>query len=143
MRFEQIQKRLSAMPEVAAWADLRDLVSRTASRRSTPVWEYPLLACRAVGGEEEAALPAAAAIYCSLLSIHLVDDLLDEDPRGAYRRLGAGAAANLALALQAAGHRLLDEAPAPAETRAELIVAETARGAGSALAERLHREGMI
>lgn len=31
----------------------------------------------------------------------------------------------------------------PAETRAELIVAETARGAGSALAERLHREGMI
>ena len=31
----------------------------------------------------------------------------------------------------------------PAETRAELIAAETARAAGSALAERLHREGMI
>ena len=31
----------------------------------------------------------------------------------------------------------------PAETRAELIAAENARAAGSALAERLHREGMI
>lgn len=31
----------------------------------------------------------------------------------------------------------------PPEARAELIVAETARAAGSALAERLHREGMI
>ena len=31
----------------------------------------------------------------------------------------------------------------PAETRAELIAAETARAAGGALAERLHREGMI
>jgi electron transfer flavoprotein beta subunit len=31
----------------------------------------------------------------------------------------------------------------PAETRAELIAGETARAAGSALAERLHREGMI
>lgn len=31
----------------------------------------------------------------------------------------------------------------PAETRAELIVAENARAAGGALAERLHREGMI
>lgn len=124
--FEQIHGRLHAMPEVAAWADLRDLVARTAARRSTPVWEYPLLACRAVGGDEEAALPAAAAIYCSLAAIHLVDDLLDEDPRGTYRRLGAGRAANLALALQGAGHRLLDEAPAPAETRA-LLQASLAR----------------
>jgi electron transfer flavoprotein beta subunit len=31
----------------------------------------------------------------------------------------------------------------PAETRAELITAETARAAGGALAERLHQEGMI
>jgi electron transfer flavoprotein beta subunit len=31
----------------------------------------------------------------------------------------------------------------PAETRAELIAAENARAAGIALAERLHREGMI
>lgn len=120
MRFELIQERLLALPEVACWGDLRELVSRVAPRRATSVWEYPVLACHAVGGHPERALPAAGAVFCSLLAIHLVDDLLDEDPRGTYRRLGAGAAANMALALQAAGHRLLDEAPAAPEVRAAL-----------------------
>lgn len=120
MRFELIQERLLALPEVAQWADLRGLVASMAPRRATSVWDYPALACRAVGGDPQRALPACGAVFCSLLAIHLVDDMLDDDPHGTYRRLGAGAAANMALALQAAGHRLLDEAPVAAESRAAL-----------------------
>ena len=53
--------------------------------------------------------PAAAAVFCSLISIHLVDDMLDDDPKGDYHRLGTGRAANLGLAFQAAGHLVLDD----------------------------------
>ncbi len=120
MHLALIQQRLLTLPEVAQWADLRALLERPARQRATSVWEYPALACQAVGGAPEAALPAVTAVYTSLLAIHLVDDLLDDDPRGLYRRLGAGTAANLALALQAAGHRELDRVPATAETRALL-----------------------
>src|SRR6185369_12558508 len=67
------------------------------------------IACRAVGGSEEAVIPAAAATFCALASIHLVDDMLDDDPAGDYHRLGVGNTANLALAFQAAGHRVLDD----------------------------------
>lgn len=54
-------------------------------------------------------MPGAAAVFCSVVSIHLVDDMLDNDPKGDYHTLGIGPAANLALAFQAAGHRLLDD----------------------------------
>jgi geranylgeranyl diphosphate synthase type I len=120
MPFERIQQRLRALPEIARWPDLLDLVERAVHQEGRSVWDYPVLACRAVGGSEEAALPASAAVFCALASIHLVDDLLDEDPRGDYRRLGAGNAANLALALQAAGHRALEEAAVPATARSVL-----------------------
>jgi geranylgeranyl pyrophosphate synthase len=64
------------------------------------------------------ALPGAAAVFCSLLSIHLVDDMLDDEPFGQFRRLGAGPTANLALAFQAAGHRLLSDPSLGAVTSA-------------------------
>jgi geranylgeranyl pyrophosphate synthase len=73
-----------------------------------------------VGGREETALPAAAAVFCSLISIHLVDDMLDAEPLGDFRQLGEGRTANLALAFQAAGHLLLEGAEAPAEIRSQL-----------------------
>jgi geranylgeranyl pyrophosphate synthase len=66
------------------------------------------------------ALRGSAAILCSLISIHLVDDMLDEDPGGTHHRLGTGITANLALAFQAAGHQVLDETTLPPHTRATL-----------------------
>jgi len=48
-----------------------------------------------------------AAVGCVQLSIILVDDLLDEDPRGAYVKWGAGTAANLAVAFQSAAAQLV------------------------------------
>ncbi|MEM1182355.1 MAG: polyprenyl synthetase family protein, partial [Acidobacteriota bacterium] len=42
-------------------------------------------------------------------SIHLVDDLLDEDPDGLQHRIGAGGAANAALGFQSIATRLLED----------------------------------
>jgi geranylgeranyl pyrophosphate synthase len=107
MGFEEMKAQVRAIPEVAAWPEMLELIERVGHREGMSVWDYPVAACRAVGGTAEDAQPGAAAVFCSLLSIHLVDDILDEDPRGDHIRLGTGPAANLALAFQAAGHRLL------------------------------------
>ncbi len=101
---------------------------------ATPCWEYPRLACEAVGGSHDQARPGMAAAVCLLLSIHVIDDLLDDDPAGLYRRIGSGRAANLALALQAAASRVLERADIRSEQRlaAQACVARaafaTARG---------------
>jgi geranylgeranyl diphosphate synthase type I len=108
------------MPHLAAWPQTLELIERALHRDMQSVWDYPAVACEAVGGTAEAAMAGAAAIFCSLVSIHLVDDMLDDDPQGDFRQLGAGAAANLALAFQAAGHCQLDEPAVAPAIRAEL-----------------------
>ena len=55
---------------------MRDFVEHAVHEEGS-VWEYPAVACHAFGGIEEAALPAAAAVFCSVASIRLVDDILD------------------------------------------------------------------
>lgn len=109
MRFERMKSKIRALREVSAWPEMSDLIDRAIHREWISVWDYPVVACQAVGETEEQALPGAAAVFCSVVSIHLVDDMLDDDPRGDYHRLGIGPTANLALAFQAAGHRLLDD----------------------------------
>lgn len=118
MNFEGMRERVRNLREISRWPQALKLIDRTVHRESISVWEYPVAACQAVGGGEDEALPAAAAVFCSMISIHLVDDILDDDPRGDYRRIGAGPAANLALAFQAAGHLLLADAAVEAEIRA-------------------------
>ena len=120
MRFEHLKQRVRDLKEVSSWPQMLELVERATHRENISVWDYPVAACRAVGGTEEAALPAAAAVFCSVVSIHLVDDMLDEDPRGDYLWLGNGNAANLGLAFQAAGHRVLDDPAAPPDVRVAL-----------------------
>jgi geranylgeranyl pyrophosphate synthase len=92
---------LTQLPALREREEARAMVRRIAARQPRD-WLLPLRACRAVGGREEPALPVAAAIAGLHLSILLVDDMLDEDPRGEYRRTGYGAAANLTLLFQAA-----------------------------------------
>ena len=120
MRFDELKSRVRNLEIVASWPQMLDLVERMVHKESLSIWEHPVSACRAVGGGEDAALPASAAVFCSVLSIHLVDDMLDDDPRGDYRVLGVGPAANLGLAFQAAGHLLLEQADASPEIRAAL-----------------------
>src|SRR5215213_3937205 len=120
MSLERTKDLILALRSVAEWPEMAELVQRVQPRGLFGVWDHPKAACEAVGGSPEAAEPGSAAILCSLLSIHLVDDLLDEDPDGDYRRLGPGSAANLALAFQAAGHQILDGARPGPQIRAAL-----------------------
>jgi geranylgeranyl pyrophosphate synthase len=120
LRFERLKARVRALPQAAAWPQMLEMIERAVERDLLAVWELPFLSCVAVGGTAEAAFPGAAAAFCSLTSIHLVDDLLDDDPDGDFRRFGAGPTANLALAFQAAGHCLLDDPGVAPAVRAEL-----------------------
>lgn len=121
MDLQSTKDVILALRPVAAWPQMVELVERVQSRGEVlGVLEYPEAACEAVGGSPDAAWRGSAAILCSLISIHLVDDMLDEDPSGDYRRLGPGVTANLALAFQAAAHQVLDEATLPPQTRSLL-----------------------
>jgi hypothetical protein len=59
-------------------------------------WQFPVLACHAMGGTGKHAVPAAAAIGCMQVSIILIDNLFDKVPWGEYHAIGEAAAANLA-----------------------------------------------
>jgi geranylgeranyl pyrophosphate synthase len=120
MGFAKMKQHILTIPEVATWPQMKEIVERAVHQDWRSLWDYPFIACRAVGGREEAVVPGAAAIFCALASVHLVDDMLDDDPAGDYHTLGIGTAANLALAFQAAGHRLLDDPGGDGSVRAEL-----------------------
>jgi geranylgeranyl pyrophosphate synthase len=117
MAFEEIKAGLRAMAEVKRWPELAAMIERPVHRESASAWDYPILACQAVGSRPEAALPGATAVFCAMISIHLVDDMLDDDPAGDFHRLGAGVVANVSLAFQALGHRALAAPAVPAEVR--------------------------
>jgi geranylgeranyl pyrophosphate synthase len=107
MSIEAIRSLVLQLPEVADWPQVAGLLDRELPSSALYTWDYCRAACLAVGGSPADSLPGEAAILCSLLSIHLVDDVLDEDERGLYRKLGAGQVANMALGLQGAAGRLL------------------------------------
>ncbi|MFH1635153.1 MAG: polyprenyl synthetase family protein, partial [Chloroflexota bacterium] len=101
---------------VQEWPDARAILERAQPKKPRD-WYLPVLACEAVGGSCIKAIPAAAAIGCMQISIILVDDLLDNDPRGEYHRIGAPATANLAIAFQAAGMDAIAQSDAGAVTK--------------------------
>jgi geranylgeranyl pyrophosphate synthase len=93
---------LLSFPIFDAWHEMRTILQRVAAGRPRD-WQLPIMACQAVGASAEQAFPASAALACAQIGIILVDDMLDDDPRGEYHRVGSGRAANFALAFQAAG----------------------------------------
>jgi geranylgeranyl pyrophosphate synthase len=62
-----------------------------------------------VGGKSEQSSFAVMAVACAHIGILLVDDMLDADPRGDYRRMGMPASSNLACAFQAAALHALSQ----------------------------------
>ncbi|WP_420631068.1 polyprenyl synthetase family protein [Candidatus Leptofilum sp.] len=108
-------------PEVAAWPAMQDVWHHYAKNPSS--WRLPELACRAVGGDVAAVVSLVTAVACCHISIVLVDDILDDDPKGLYRQLGAGVAANLALAFQAVAYRIVQGTTG---TAVPLLLAELA-----------------
>ena len=106
---DRLRDQVKALPGVRDWTSLEDLLDRLAVP-AVPIWDYPMLTCEAAGGEPVQALPAAASLVCLCASINVVDDILDDDAGGPYEEHGAGRAANLALALQAAATQLIADA---------------------------------
>lgn len=142
MSFEPMKQRILAVPEVAAWPQLVEIVGRAEHEEWRSLWDYPFIACRAVGGRKESVIPAAAAIFCALASIHLVDDMLDDDPAGDYHTLGVGNTANLALAFQAAGHLVLDDPSLDGAVRAEIQALFARMSLGTAFGQNLDTRDM-
>lgn len=137
MALGAILSLVSSIPEVAGMPDMRAYLDRRVAPGSLPCWDYVPLACAAVGGIPEASLPAAAAIFAQLAAIHLVDDLLDEDPVGLQHSVGSGRAANLALSFSALSHRVLAESELDPTLQCELQGRLARMAMGTALAQDL------
>jgi len=70
-------------------------------------WIIPSLVGEALSGGVEQTIPAMAAIACLHISIILIDDMLDNDPRGEQFNIGLPMTANLATAFQALGFEVI------------------------------------
>lgn len=111
---------LLTLPIFDSWPEMRTILQRAASLRPRD-WQLPVVACQAVGEPPEKAIPASAALACAQISIILVDDMLDDDPRGEYRRIGSGRASNFAIAFQAAALDALVGSQASSSVRLEAL----------------------
>jgi geranylgeranyl pyrophosphate synthase len=106
MNLHLIREQILSLPEVSSFTELKDLLHKTADREGAS-WDYCFNACESVGGSATQAVHAAGANLCLLISIHLVDDLLDNDPKGLYHQLGSGTTANMSLAFQSIASKLI------------------------------------
>lgn len=106
---QQLREVVLSLPRVANWPELVQLWQE-ATAQERPDWHLPLTVLQSMALGESPHVPRVmAAVGCVQLSIILVDDLLDEDPRGAYVKWGVGVAANLAVAFQAAAAQLITD----------------------------------
>lgn len=100
--------------------------------------ELALRACRAAGGRDRAAYPAAASLHALHAGIHLVDDLIDGEERSCVD-LPPGLRANLALALQCIAIEVLENTPR--DRRAALMLAAAAAGRETSRGQELDANG--
>ena len=113
--FSQLVEEFSELPHVKDWGELKAIFQRAALAKPKH-WLLPLRTCESVGGDVSTgfgqaqsasstpgqAFPALLAVACGHIGIILVDDMLDEDPRGIHVGAGKAATANMASALQSA-----------------------------------------
>lgn len=120
MCLSEVVAQVLDLPVVAAWPEMANIFDYAMTQHRIKLWEFPVLASQAVGGEVSTAVLGAASFSCLQLSLMLVDDMLDEDPRGMYHRLGQAATANLAFAFQSAAFCVIDQAAVETERRAAI-----------------------
>jgi geranylgeranyl pyrophosphate synthase len=114
--YEEIIGSFAKLPHINQWGQALELMQRVGAHKPYH-WLLPVRACAAVGGTAEQGIAAALAVACCHVSIILVDDMLDSDPRGEYRQMGMAGAANLSSAFQAAALAAIEGCPAPANRR--------------------------
>lgn len=88
--------------QLQGWPEGAELM-KSKSAAPPAHWYLPVTVCHAVGGTQQQAIPAVAAIAALHTSIVLVDDLLDNDGRFEKMQFRKGDIANLAAALSGAG----------------------------------------
>ncbi len=118
--YQTTTEYLLKLPIFDSWHEMESILRRSAATRPRD-WELPFIAYEALGEAREKAMPACAALGCAQISIILVDDMLDDDPRGEYHRIGNGRTANFAVAFQAAGAEALLESGASTKVRFEAL----------------------
>lgn len=118
--YQAVGQYLAHLPTVQAWPEMNQFLQKIIAKKPTH-WRLAARACQAVGGTLEDAIPAVAAMGALFLSIVLVDDMLDHDPKGQHLLYGEGATANMASALQAMGYEAIAASPLT-PTRQSLIV---------------------
>lgn len=106
--YTQLINQFSKLPHLKEWTEVQALFQRVALSKPKH-WLLPVQVCESVGGSKEQALPAMLAVACGHIGIVLVDDMLDADERGEYRKLGEPAVANMAVALQSAALSVIAE----------------------------------
>ena len=111
---------LLQLAPIRDWPKMQKLVIKAESGKPHN-WQLPLITCEAVGGSPEQAVPGSAAIACLQISIILIDDMLDSDPRGEYHEIGAPTTANLAAAFQAAGLEALAKSDVAPDIKGKLM----------------------
>lgn len=141
MRTQDIKSHILALPEVADWPGVTDFLEE-AEDKFHGDWNLPIVSCQAVGGEASQAIPGSAAVACMQESIILVDDLLDEDPRGRHLRIGIGPAANLALALQALSFRLIERGVDDLECRAAVLASLARLALATAFGQQMDAQNL-
>ncbi len=141
MSTQDIKSHILALPEVADWPELADFLEDSEDPQRLD-WSLTIRACQAVGGEASQAIPGSAAIACMQESIILVDDLLDDDPRGHYLQVGSGPAANLALAFQALSFRLIEREVDDLERRAAVTASLTWLALATAFGQQLDAQNL-
>ncbi|HEU4562365.1 MAG TPA: polyprenyl synthetase family protein [Longimicrobium sp.] len=129
---------LRSRAEADGWDALRAIARMADGMSPLGPSELALRACRAAGGAEAAAYPAAASLHCLHAGIHLVDDLIDGEERPVVD-LAPGLRANLAMALQSIAIEVLEDTPA--QVRAALMVAAAAAGRETARGQELDATG--
>lgn len=107
--FSQVINEFSKISHIREWNELQSLFQRVGLSKPKH-WLLPYYTCEAVGGNTNQAMPAILAVGCSHISIVLVDDMLDEDERGEYIKLGKPAVANMASALQSVAAHVIAHA---------------------------------
>ena len=119
-----------------SWTELKELLERVSSRKQR-AWKLPVVACQSVGGTFEQAVPASAAFACMHISIGLLDDMLDEDPRGEHHRFGEAQAANMASAFQAVAAEAVAASGAPSDAKLAMMLGVNRMGLSTAFGQYL------
>jgi geranylgeranyl pyrophosphate synthase len=124
--------------EASGWSALGQIAGSARGIGAGGPPDLALRACRAAGGREAEAYPAAASLHALHAAIQLVDDVIDGEERSIVD-LPPGLRANLAMALQCIAIELL--ADAPGAVRAPLMLAAAAAGRETARGQELDAAG--